>query len=129
MRTMILAALVTAFLVFAVDRGRAQSGNLRAGIFFAPNSARTVSVSKSGVLLASFNVPKGAFLSASYDDTRPNSVRDGRWEFHGDIAVRVQPASAMHGRQPGKTLEEVMSEAPLILSGQDLDVVIENVEP
>src|SRR2546430_2362632 len=129
MRTMILVALATAFLVSSADRGRAQSGSLHGGIFFPPNSARSVSLSKNGVLVASFNVPKGMFLSASYDDQRPNSITAGRWEFHGDIAVRVQRARAMQGRQPGKTLEEVMSDATPILTGQDLDIVIENVEP
>ena len=129
MRTIVLGALVTAFLLIPLDRGRAQSGNPRGGIFFAPTSARIVSLSKNGVLLASFHVPKGAFLSASYDDQQPNSISAGRWEFQGDIAVRVQPFSAIQGRQPGKTLEQVMSEAALVLSGQDLDVVIENVEP
>jgi TonB family protein len=128
MRTMILVAAVTACLVFSADRGRAQSGSLHGGIFFAPNSARSVSLSKNGVLVASFNVPKGMFLSASYDDQRPNSITAGRWEFHGDIAVRVQPASAVRGRQPGKTLELVTGDATLILTGQDLDIVIENVE-
>jgi hypothetical protein len=127
MRTTALAAVVVSLLLFPVGRGRAQSANLQGGIFFAPNSARRVTLTTNGEPLATFNIPKGTLLSASYDDTQPNSITAGRWEFHGEVALRAQPASAVQRRQPGKTLEQVMREAPLILSGQGMDVVVENV--
>jgi len=127
MRGTALAAVVVSLLLFPVGRGGAQSGNLKGGIFFAPNSARSVTLTRNGEPLATFNIPKGTFLSASYDDNQPNSIMAGRWEFHGEVALRAQPASAVQRRQPGKTLEQVMLEAPLILSGQGMDVVIENV--
>jgi hypothetical protein len=88
MRTAAFAAVVVSLLLFPVGRGRAQSANLQSGIFFAPNSARRVTLTTNGEPLATFNIPKG---------------------------------------KPGKTLEQVMREAPLILSGQGMDVVVENV--
>lgn len=127
MRTTILAAVVVSLVLFPVGRGRAQSASLQGGIFFAPNSARSVTLVRNGEPLASFSIPKGTFLSASYDDKQPNSITAGRWEFHGDIALRIQPASAAPRLWPGKTLEQVMREAPLLLTGQDMDVVIESV--
>ena len=126
-RTMVVIALIVAFLLFPIEGSRAQSTGLSGGIFFAPNSVRSVTLSKGGAVVASFSIPKGTYLSASYDDKQPHSITPGRWEFHGDIAVRVQPASAMQQRQPGQTVEQVMNQAPVVLTGQGMDVVVENV--
>jgi hypothetical protein len=122
-----LAALVVAFLLFPMERGRAQSGASLGGILFAPNSVRSVTLSKNGVPLASLNVPKGTALSASYDNRQSNSITGGRWEFHGDFALRALPATELASRPSGERAEQTMSRAPLVLTAQGVDVMIENV--
>ena len=117
----VFAVLVVLFVLSTIDPGRAQPVGLQGGIFFAPNAARTVTVARNGEALGSFNVPKGAFLGVSYDDQHPHVITDGHFEFHGDITVRIQPASAAPRLQPGKTLEQVIREAPLVLTGQGMD--------
>jgi hypothetical protein len=120
----IVFLLIVSVLFVAMDRGHAQVTDLQGGIFFAPNTTRTVTVSRNGEPLVSLNVPKGAFLSVSYDDRQPHVITDGYFEFHGDVAVRIQPPSAAPRLHPGKTLAQVMREAPLVLTGAGMDVVI-----
>ena len=122
----LFAVLVVLLMLCTINRGRAQSVGLQGGIMFAPNVARTVTVSRNGDELGSFNVPKGAFLGVSYDDRQPHVITEGHFEFHGDITVRIQPASAAPSLT-GKRLEQVISEAPLVLTGQGTDLVIENI--
>jgi len=124
MRTIGLVASIAALVFLPVERGGAQAPGLQGGIVFAPNPARTVTISKNGVLRASFNIPTGTFLSASYDDKQPTSITSGRWEFHGDFVLRAQSASEMP--PPGGGIAERMSKAPLVLTVQGMDVVIEN---
>ncbi len=121
----LFAVLVVPLVLCTINLGRAQSVGLQGGIMFAPNVARTVTVSRNGEALGSFNVPRGTFLGVSYDDQQPHVITDGHFEFHGDIAVRIQPASAAPSLT-GKRLEQVISEAPLVLTGQGMDVVVEN---
>lgn len=125
MRT-ILAVLVVSLVLCAIGLVRAQSPELQDEIMFAPNVARTVTVSRNGEALGSFNLPRGAFLAVSYDKRQLHVITDGRAEFRGDIAVRIQPASAAP-RLTGKRLEQVMNEAPLVLTGQGMDVIVDNV--
>jgi hypothetical protein len=88
-----------------------------------------VTLSKGGTLLASFNVPKGGLLSVSSDKQSKFVAPEfgdsfpGRWELHGDVVLRIQPGSTE--RQAEKTMDQIMSEAPLVLTAQDVDVVIE----
>jgi hypothetical protein len=125
MRNVIATTLLMVFLVSTVDRGRAQSPGLQGGIVLAPNSARTVTISKNGALRASFNIPPGTFLGASYDDKQSNSITSGRWEFHGDFVLRAQLGNEMPS--PGGGIFQRMSRAPLVVTAQGVDVVIENV--
>jgi hypothetical protein len=140
MRIKMFLTLVTAFLL-QVDGGRAQSDRLLGGIVLAPNSARRLTVNRNGALLASFMVPKGTFLFAFYDDQQPTSIADGRWEFHGNSELRA--SSANEALQPGvrsdalptnarsgfgPRLQQRISRAPLVLTVQGVDAVIENVE-
>jgi hypothetical protein len=141
MRIKMFVTLVTAFLLLQVDGGRAQSDRLMGGIVLAPNSSRHLTLSRNGALLASFTVPKGMFLFASYDDQQPTSIADGRWEFHGNFELRA--SSASEALQPGvrsdalptnarsgfgPRIQQMMSQAPLVLTVQGVDAVIENVE-
>jgi hypothetical protein len=123
-----IAALVVAFLLIPMVRGRAQSAGLSGGILFAPNAARQVTLSRNGVLLTSMTTPRGTFLRASYDEGAPKSIAERRWEFHGEFALRVLPAIEAASRPAGEGLsEQLMRRAPLLLTAQGVDVVIENV--
>jgi hypothetical protein len=123
-----IAALSLAFLLLPMARGRAQSAGLQGGILFAPNTARTVTISKNGALLASLSIPKGTFLRATYDEGAPQSIAEGRWEFHGDVALRALRASDAASRPGERVSEQTMSLAPLVVTAQGVDVVIENVQ-
>ena len=70
-----LVALVVTFLLIPTDRGRAQSDDLLGAVLFAPNAARTVTVTRRGALLASLQIPQGTLLVASYDEQNPTSSR------------------------------------------------------
>ena len=126
----VFVAFVAAFLLWPTEYGRAQSDDLQGGIFFTPNAARRVTFTRSGALLASFEVPEGTWLSAAYDDQEPTSIEAGRWEFHGDVVLRALPLSESSPPPGGgRRMEAIMEEARLVLAVQDVDVVIENVSP
>ncbi len=123
-----LVALVVTFLLLPVVHSRTQSDDLQGMIYFAPNSARRVTLTRNGALLASFQVPEGVFLSAAYDDQQPTSLAAGRWEFHGDFRLRAQPAGEAPGQPPGRGFEQIMSTAPLVLMVDGVDILMENID-
>ncbi len=139
-RTMILRALALVLLLFPALDIRAQSDSLQGGIFFAPNTARRVTVTRNRSLLATFVVPKGTYLSVSYDRQQPASITNGHWEFHGNVELRASAAgdtpepAARIGEVPpsarsfGPGIQRRISQAPLVLTVQGVDVVIETVE-
>ena len=128
MRTANLVALVAAFLLLPVDSGRAQSDDLQGAALFAPNVARTVTVTRRGALLATLQIPQGTLLVASYDERNPTSFGDGRFEFHGDFRLYALPATENTPPPAGvRKIDQIRSEAPLVLSVQDADVLMENV--
>src|SRR5688500_4662826 len=60
----------------------------------APNEERAVTLSKSGVVLASVTVPKGTSMVVSYDPAKGLlPTGDGRFEFFGDVEIRAQAVS------------------------------------
>ena len=122
MKSMIPVAIVMAVLLFQGEYGRAQSSGLRGGIVFAPNPSRTVTLTRNGALLASFTIPTGTFLDVSYDAQQPDA---GWWEFHGNFTLRAQPAQDA----PDTPLARRFDLAPLVLTVQGADVLIENVTP
>ena len=137
MKSKLLVALVTVFLL-SMDRGqtqgalpvpidRGQPAGLQGGIVFAPNPARNVRLTRNGALMASLNIPAGMFLSVSYDDQKPTSIATGRWAFEGDFVLRALPAS--EPTEPGvRRVEQVVNQAPLILTLRGVEVLIENVQ-
>jgi hypothetical protein len=130
-------ALVVGLLVLSMDRGhaqgalpeplvRAQPTGLKGGIVLAGNSARGVTVSRNGAVLASFTFPTGTFLSVTYDDRMPSSITDGRWTFQGDFVLRALPAS--EPGSPGvRRMEQVVNQAPLEMTLRGGAVAIENL--
>jgi hypothetical protein len=122
--TLMLAAFA-AIVLGGSDHSGAQSASLTGPILWAPNPARSVTVSRRGHALTTLSFPAGTFLSASYDDREPNLISPGRWEFHGNFQLRATSAAEMVAN--GKTLAERMNGAPLVLTATDMDVTIENV--
>jgi hypothetical protein len=123
------AALGAVTLLAASDRGQTQSATDDGWVLFAPNSARRVTLRRNGVLLGSLTIAKGTALVAFYDQRQPTSFASGRWEFRGDFRLHAQPANEMSPPNvPGGRVEQVRSEAPLLLSAQGVDVLMENVE-
>jgi hypothetical protein len=92
MRFMMTVAFGLMILGFDI-KGGAQTDELLGGINWAPNSARSVTISRGGVVLTMFILPAGTFLSASYDDRQPNVISPGHFEFQGDFVLRAQPAA------------------------------------
>ena len=136
MKGLLLATFVTVLLLLSMERGhtqgalpvpidRAQPPGLQGRIVFAPNSARSVRLTRNGALLASLTFPTGMFLSASYDDQKTTSIAAGRWAFEGDFVLRALPAK--EPPQPGMTrVEQAVNQAPLVLTLRGVDVLIEN---
>jgi len=120
MRFLCLAGLV---LGLFIQSSHAQSGT----IYFAGglNSGfeRTVTVSKNGTMIASFTLPKGTFLSAAEPMRGPVKLSGGRFEFHGSVELRVVPAA--DGPKGSMPAPELMSRAALVVSGEGVDVAIE----
>jgi hypothetical protein len=120
------ALTVLIFVALAsVPRGQSTSAAATGSpetIFFAPNAARTITLSKQGVILASFTVGAGTAISVGWTNgpyTRPDP--DGRFEVHGDVEIRLQPVSQ---RDPAVKLEQAMLQSPLTLTGRTVDLVI-----
>ena len=99
------------------------------GKFFkAPVQASRVRVTKRGDLMASLDVPEGVFLSIYYDHKHPFSVVDGCAIFRGDVEIRALPANE---RSPdgSSQADAIMEEAPLVMAVEDVEVVVEPLEP
>ncbi len=125
MRIANLVALVATFLLLPADSGHAQADDLQGAILFAPNAARTVTVTRRGALLASLQIPQGTLMVASYDEQNPTSFTAGRREFHGDFRLYALPATENTPPPvPGGKIDQIRNEAPLVLSVQDVDVLM-----
>jgi len=111
---------------FAAYHGHAQIDKAAVGVVFidARHGARNVTVTRNGALLASFVLPKGTILSAVDDHRRPTHTGGGRFEFHGNFELRALPAGDV-SPSAAMPAAEMMSRAPLVLSAQGVDVVIE----
>ena len=127
MRNAVLAIVLLAGLL--VPGGDGWSQILRGGIFWAPNPSRRVTLSQNGATVASLLLPAGTFMSAAYDNQQRNLVTAGRWEFQGDVVLKIQPAATSPGQPPGRKAGEIMSRPPIILMLSDVEVLIENVMP
>jgi hypothetical protein len=132
MRKTILGALVVAVVLFAEDRGRAQVDKAAYGtLFVAGTFAHTVTLMRNGQLLGTLSFPKGTELSAVNDFRHPpKHTGGGRFEFHGEgfelRALTAQDLAAQHP-QRGTPGQEIMSHAPLVLTAQGVDVVLEQM--
>jgi len=115
----------SAIVLGGSDDSSAQSASPNGVIVWAPNSARLVTLSRGGHPLTTLSFPAGTFLSASYDEGRPNLVSPGRWAFHGNLLLHAMNAADMV--ETGEPIALRMNRAPLLLTANDMDVTIENV--
>ena len=144
LRLVAFAALLVASFPIAV--GSAQStGELQGLIVFAPNAIRTVTFSRQGVAVATFEVASGNWLRVSYDNTRadnavPPQLLDGRaggrsgnpprvrildryarLELHGNVVAQVDIGQNLVEGAPRMPVEP----SPAIsVTAQDVDVFI-----
>lgn len=127
MKRTILAIAFVLTVMMAGGEGWGQ--NLLGGIYWAPNPSRRVTLSQNGNVVASLLLPDGTFMSATYENQQQNLIAAGRWELHGDVVLRVQPAATSPGQQPGRRTDYIMSNPPITLTLSTVDVLIENVSP
>jgi len=125
----ILFALVMALLLFQAPRTRAQSPLLDNWVLIAAQGW-TVTLSKAGEPLGSFDVPKGVSLGVWFNSQQPHSRHDAPalgFEFHGDIELHTQTASATYDMRfhPEKSEAQQLRESALSLAGQSVDLFIE----
>jgi hypothetical protein len=147
MRTLLVVASVIVLLAFfPITHGSAQpSGELQGLIVFAPNATRTVTFSREGVVIASFEVPSRQWLRVSYDDSRadnavpahlldgtaggrstsPNRVRvlshTARLELHGKVFARVEIGQSLLAGAPKMPVDP----SPAVsVTAEDVDVLI-----
>jgi hypothetical protein len=127
MRTAILAVLVLGFTLAQSDRGRAQATLPSAGtpgaIYLHVINQCRVTIAKNGTVLGALTFNKGTLLSAVDAQRHPTPAGPGRFEFHGAFELRALPASEA---KPGPA-SDMMQAAPVVLSGQGVDVLIENI--
>lgn len=112
--------------------GHAQTQQTRNTVTIAPNVARTMTISRAGVVLGVFSVPEGTLLNVTYATAgsilpttdpamRQVEVAAGRFEFHGDVEVRAEVATQ---RDQSVRLQDAMLQSPVVLSSKGVDVVI-----
>ena len=142
----LVASAVVLLALFPITHGSAQpSSELQGLIVFAPNAIRTVTFSREGATVASFEVPSGKWLRVSYDDSRadnavpaqlldgraggrsggPNRVRildhTARLELHGNVSARVDIGQSLTAGAPTMPVDP----SPAVtVAAQDVDVLI-----
>jgi hypothetical protein len=120
MRT-ILTAWLLATSVVSVGHGQAAQA-VRNTVFIAPNVQRTVTITRSGVVVMAITIPQGTAIGVTYDTA--GSVlpaTGGRFEFHGDVEVR---ALATSQRDPTLGFQDAVLQSPLRLTAAGVDVDI-----
>jgi hypothetical protein len=118
MRRLIVGS-VLALSVVSVEHIQAQQPG-RNAIVIAPNTERTLTISRSGVVLTTRNIPQGTLLSVIFD-TAQNSqpANDGRFTFHGNVEIHALAASQRTAR-----LTAAINQAPIQLNAIGVDVAI-----
>jgi hypothetical protein len=123
-RALLLAAIpfLLGLTSMSPPPAQAPANGSRETIFFAPNTQRFLTIARQGATIASFTVPQGTLLSISMDKDRytpPDA--NGRFEAHGKIEVRLQAAAQRDRSVP---LAQAMLQAPVVLTGDDVDVTV-----
>src|SRR5262249_55821232 len=119
MRTLIVS-LVLAMALASVAYGQAQQP-ARNTVYIAPNVARTLTISRSDVIVTTIAIPRGTLISVTFDTAGTVLPQaDGRFVFHGNVEIRAMAAS----QKPNLMLADAMLQAPIQLAATGVDVVI-----
>ena len=119
MRTLGIAA-VLALSVVSVGHGQTQQAG-RNSVVIAPNIARTVTISRSGVLLATVNIPQGTLISVTFDGAGSvPAAGDGRFNFRGNVEIHAMADS----QRTAKLWDAMLQQAPIQLTATGVDVAI-----
>src|SRR3954447_14788772 len=92
MKQLFSGALIISSCLFSAGHLLAQHGNTaEPGAVFidAQDSARNITISRKGAVLAYIQLPKGTSLSAMDEHRKPNHIGGGRFEFHGSFELRA----------------------------------------
>jgi hypothetical protein len=125
MKTATLLAFVCGCLLVSTDSGLAQAGRPEyTGVTYMKTLPHcTVTIARNGVVLTSLTFQEGTFLSAQDEHRHPIRTSDGM-EFHGDFQLRVLPSSEVPAGV--SDLAPIISQAPVALAANGVDVVIRN---
>jgi hypothetical protein len=127
MGTIRFAALVMLLLMLPVNQGRAQVDQAAPGtVFMTANTHFAVTIERGGAVLGTLTFPKGTLLSAVDEHRKPAGTGPGRLEFHGAFELRALPANEVPAAAAGGRATHLMSNAPVVLAAQGVDVLIEN---
>ena len=92
---------------------------------------KRVAITRHGALVATLEVPgglqQGAYLSlypAQRPDLPPSGSQATRFEFHGNVEIRMRPRSDVDADE-SKDADVMMQRAPVVLTADDVDVVLE----
>lgn len=118
MRPVVVACVV---MLSAVSVGRIRAQQLgKNTMIIAPNIERILTISRSGVVLATVDIPKGTLVSVTFDTAENGQpANNGRFSFHGDVAIHALAAS-----QQTSMLPHALTEAPIQLAASGVDVAI-----
>src|SRR4051794_8290845 len=82
--------LTTMLLATAVGHAQVPPTPQAQTILFAPDVARTVTMSKGPIPLGSISVPEGSMLAVEYVSEQPTTPdSNGRFEAHGHVVIRI----------------------------------------
>jgi hypothetical protein len=110
-----------ALSVVSVGHGQVQQpGPGKNSIVIVPNIERTLTISRSGMVLTTMNIPQGTTLLGVTFDTAENSqpANDGRFLFHGNVEIHVAST------EKTAKLWDRMDQAPIQLAATGVDVAI-----
>jgi hypothetical protein len=126
MRTTALAVVVFGLVIVQTDRGRAQATLPAAGVpgavYLQVINQCNVTIARNGTVLGALTFPKGTLLSAVDEQRHPTPTAPGRFEFHGAFELRALLASEAEAGPAA----DMMRAAPVVLSAQGVDVLVEN---
>jgi hypothetical protein len=114
-----ISAVVVIACLVGIAVIHAQSRPDRRVVCFSSNIARTVSLSQGGVTITTLSQPVGTSMAVVFDGPSPNLSGD-RLRAHGSVSVRIVPDVQV--RQP---IGEAMLQAPVALSGENVDLIVE----
>jgi len=127
----ILSGTLAVVILMAVansSRLAAQAPQLTAKYFSSYARAHRLTISRNGRVVTTLDVPVGVWLSVYADQEPVRTGQEGRIEFHGNVEIRTMPNADVQRPGPGDAAQ-MMASAPLVVAGQNVDVLSETLIP